>query len=384
LLDLKTGRVTPLLEGPVVELRVTGDELLSVLPDGTLTATPFDPARRRIVGQSVPVATGVALTGSGIAQFTVALNGTLAYIPETPRSLVLLDRKGVAQATLIEGLNLHAPHFSPDGQRISLDITSSEGRDVWVYSLDQKTLTRATFDRDGHDATWTPDGKMVTYLSFKSGVLGIYRTRPGSTQPAESLLASPKINYSGAWLRDGSAIITDGSNSGGESGADIIRITNGGRGPIEPLAASRYLENYGVPSPDGRWLAFTSDQSGRQEVYVQPMTQNGDQLQVSLDGGNEPMWAPDSRELFFRTSRGNDVQLASATLQTSPTLSVLSLRTIFPVSDMVGAVPHANYDIAPDGRTFAMIRRSPGSRIIVIQNLPELLRRLRGAAGPPR
>ena len=361
-----------------------GNDLLTVLPDGTLTATPFDLDQRQVTGQPVTVATGVSLTGIGVAQFAVAENGTLAYIPESPRSLVLLDRKGEPQATLTEGLNLHAPRFSPDGRRLSLDITSGEGRDVWVYSLDQKTLTRGTFDHDGHDATWTPDGQMITYISFKSGVVGIYRTRPGSTQPAESLLASPEISYSGTWLRDGSAMISDGTNSNGQSGADIVRIANGGRGPVEPLAASRYVESYAEPSPDGRWVAFTSDKSGRQEVYVQPLTPNGDQLQVSLEGGTEPIWAPDSRELFFRVTRGNEVLLASATLQTAPTLSVLSQRVLFPVSEMIGAVPHANYTLSPDGRSFAMIRRSPGSRIIVIQNLPELLRRLRGATGPTR
>ena len=378
LLDLRSGAVTPLLEGPVVELRSVGGELLSVLPDGSLTAAPFDARRHRILGPAVQVATGLALTGTGIAQFAVANNGTIAYIPETPRSLVLLDRTGTAQTAIAEQLNLHAPKFSPDGRRLSLDITSAEGRDVWVFSLDQRALSRATFDHDGHDATWTADGQLLTYLSFKSGVAGLYRTRPGSTAPAESLLASPEITYSGTWLRDGSALITDGNNARGQSKSDIIRVANGGHGPIEPLVASQYLENYGVPSPDGRWLAFASDKSGQAEIYVQRLAEEGDQLQVSQEGGAEPVWGPDSRELFFRTTRGGQVQLATATLRTTPALAVQSQRVLFPIPDMVGAAPHANYDVSPDGRTFAMVKRSPGSRIIVIQNLPELLRRLRG------
>jgi dipeptidyl aminopeptidase/acylaminoacyl peptidase len=381
LLDLTSGETTTLIDRPIVEFRSVAGELISVLPDGSITAAPFDASRHRILGPAVQVATGVALSGTGVAQFAVADNGTLAYIPDSPRSLVLIDRSGNAQTVLAEQPNVHAPHFAPDGRRISFDLTSAEGRDVWVYTLDQHTISRATFARDGHDATWTPDGKFLTYASFRSGVLGIYRTRPGSTQPAESLLASNQLTYTGTWLRDGSALITDGNDLNGVSSGDIVRVANGGRGPIEPLVASTYLEAYAVPSPDGKWLAFASDQSGRYEVYVQPMDSKGDQLQVSQEGGTEPVWSPDGRELFYRGNRAGQGVLEAATLRTTPSLSILSVRALFPVTDMVGTAPHANFDISPDGRTFVMVRRNPGSRIVVIQNLPGLLRHLRGAAG---
>ncbi len=381
LLDLLTGEVTSLLDQPVIELRTAAGELLSVLQDGSIMATPFDTRRHRLLGPPTQVATGVALSGTGIAQFAVAANGTLAYLPETPRSLVLLDRNGNAQTVLTDQLNLHAPHFSPDGRRLSFDITSADGRDVWIVALGQHTVSRATFAHDGHDATWTPDGRFITYASFKSGVLGIFRTRPGSTQPAESLLASAHLAYTGIWLHDGSGLITNGTKLRGESSGDIARVGNGGRGPIEPLVASPYLENYAAPSPDGRWLAFVSDQSGRQEVYLQPLGREGDQVQVSQEGGTEPVWGPDNRELFYRGNQDGKNVLTAATLRTTPDLAIVSQRVLFPLSEMVGTAPHANYDISPDGRTFAMVRRTPGSRIVVIQNLPGLLRRLRSAAG---
>ena len=361
--------------------RSVAGELICVLPDGSITAAPFDARRHRILGPAVQIATGVALSGTGVAQFAVAGNGTLAYIPDSPRSLVLLDRNGKAQTVLAEQPNVHAPHFAPDGRRISFDLTSAEGRDVWVYTLDQHTLSRATFAHDGHDATWTPDGQFLTYASFKSGVLGIYRTRPGSTQPAESLLASNQLTYTGTWIRDGSALITNGNDMQGASGGDIVRVANAGRGPIETLVASTYLESYAAPSPDGHWLAFASDQSGRQEVYIQPMNGKGDQLQVSQEGGTEPVWAPDGRELFYRGNRTGQGVLEGATLRTTPSLSIVSVHALFPITDMVGTAPHANFDISPDGRTFAMVRRNPGSRIVVIQNLPALLHHLRSRAG---
>jgi serine/threonine-protein kinase len=379
LLDLRTGDASPLLDGPVMELRVAAGELFAVLPDGSITAAPFDGANRRITGPPVQIATGVSLSGTGIAQFAVADNGTVAYIPESPRSLVFLDRTGAAHQAIAERPNIHAPKFAPDGRRLSLDITSADGRDVWILSLDQGTLSRATFDRDGHDATWTPDGRFITYTSLKSGTLGIYRTRPGSTTPAESLIASAHLTYTGAWLKDGSALVTTGSDLRNLSSADIAIVQNGGRGPIEPLVASAFQEQDAAPSPDSRWLAFVSDQSGRQEVYVQPLHGDGDQIQVSQEGGTEPIWGPDGRELFYRSTTGKGVELMAATVRTEPAFEVINHRALFPISEMVGTSPHANYDISPDGHSFAMVRRSPANRIVVIQNLPALIGRLQSA-----
>jgi len=382
LLDLRSAKLTPLVEGPVIEIRYAEGELLSVLPDGSLTSTPFDARSRRLLGPPVQIAIGVSLSGTGIAQFAVADNGTIAYIPESPRSLVFVDRAGTVREATTQRLSFHAPRFSPDGSRLSFDITSSDGRDVWILSRDQGTLSRATFARDGHDATWTPDGQHITYASFmtaNTGALGIYRTRPGSTAPAESLFASSHLTYTGLWLGNGSGLVTAGTDLQGQSNADIALVGNGGHGPIEPLVASPFQEDYPAPSPDGRWLAFASDQSGRDEVYVQPLRGGGDQVQVSQEGGTEPVWGPDGRELFYRSTTGGQVELMAATMRTAPVVAVIARRSLFTVSDMLGTAPHANYDVSPDGRTFVMVRRSPATRIVVIQNLTELVRRLRAA-----
>jgi Tol biopolymer transport system component len=278
---------------------------------------------------------------------------------------------------------LHAPQFSPDGRRVSFDITTTEGRDVWILSLDQRSRSRATFDKDGHDATWTPDGRYITYTSFLrngSRLHTIYRARPGSTSPPESLFASAQLSYTGTWLRDGSALITDANNLRGSSGGDFARIANAGRGPLEPLLDGPYIERYALPSPDGRLLAFASNRSGREEIYVQSLSGDGDGVQVSREGGSEPVWAPDGRELFYRGLSDGRIVLIAATLRPTPDLAVTSQRVLFPIPDIVGSGPHANYDISPDGRTFAMSRQSPSRHIVVIQDLPELLRRLRGTA----
>jgi hypothetical protein len=156
-------------------------------------------------------------------------------------------------------------------------------------------------------------------------------------------------------------------------------VRNGGRGPIEPLVASRLTESYPALSPDERWLAFVSDQSGRPEVYVRPLGTEGEQVQVSLAGGSEPLWGPDGRELFYRSPGELEApQLLAATVRTMPEFAVTSRRALFPITEIDGSNPHTGYDVSPDGRTFAMVRRSPATRIMVIQNLPGLVRRLRG------
>ena len=380
LFDLKTGRRTSLLERPVIEARYTAGYLIWVLPDGTLQAQAFNPAHPRLEGPGQSIAMGVSVTGTGLAQLAVAGNGTVAYIPEEPRSLQFIERSGSARAATAERRNFHAPEFAPDGRRLSTDFNTADGRDVWILSLEDGTLSRATFVRDGHDATWTPDGNFITYSSTNSGALGVYRKRPGSAEPAESLFASLSLNYTGLWLKDGSGLITTGSDLRPGSRTDIALLQNAGRGPLAPIVSSPFEDQHPALSPDNHWLAFTSDQSGTQQVYVRPYPRQGDQVQVSLTGGNEPLWSPDGRELFFRGSENGEPTLIAAEVRTAPDFAVTTRRPLFSVADYVGTIPHTNYAISPDGRTFAMVRRNPATRIMIIQNLPALVRQMQGTS----
>jgi Tol biopolymer transport system component len=142
--------------------------------------------------------------------------------------------------------------------------------------------------------------------------------------------------------------------------------------------ASRFNESFVGVSSNGRWISFVSDQSGREEVYIRDLAGERDQGLVSLDGGNEPVWSPNGRELFYRETKEEDPYLVSANIATTPALAVTKRTRLFPIGDIVGTAPHANYDISPDGKTFVMVRSSPAARIVVIQNLPALVRRLRG------
>ncbi len=381
LLNLESGAATELINRPTVEARYTSGYLVLALPDGTLEAAPFDSKRKRLLADPVQFATGVSTPVSGIAQFAVADNGTVAYIPEEARSLVLVDRQGRTRAATPARRNFHAPMFSPDGRRVSTDFTSADGRDVWVLDLADGQLSRATFERDGHDATWTPDGSTLTYLSNRSGTLGIYRARPGQAESADSLLASTSLGYTGHWLPDGSALVTVANSMRPGSRSDIAIVRNAGRGPIEPLVATRFEDVNPAVSPDGRWVAFTSDQSGRNEVYVRPLVGEGDQVQISVGGGGEPVWNRNGRELFYRAGPGAGTELVAAALGFRPGVTVAGRTSLFSVAGMANGTPHANYDVSPDGQTFAMVGFNQASRIVIIQNLPALIAKLRGGAG---
>jgi eukaryotic-like serine/threonine-protein kinase len=378
LFDLETGSTTTLLDLAVVEARYTAGYLVYVLQAGVMEAVEFDPGTEVLGTRPVVIADGVSLTGSGVAQFTVAETGTVAYVPEDPRLLVLIDRSGRRRVATTEQRNFHAPAFSADGLRIATDFTTSDGRDVWILTISDGLLSRGTFTRDGHDATWAPDGQL-TFASTADSPnrdLGIYRGRVGNPE-VDSLFMSAQLGFTGTWLSDGSALVTAANSLEAGSGGDIAILRNEGRGPIEPLIVTRFEEAFPAVSPDDRWLAFVSNQSGRNEVYVRPLD-GGDQVQVSLAGGLEPVWAPDGRELFYRTGATATSELLAATVETDPTFAVASRRSLFSVGNIATATPHANYHVSPDGQTFVMVQFNPSSRIMVIQNLPALVEKLRG------
>ena len=382
--DAESGDTTIITTEPVVEMHYAAGHVVYARIDGTLWAAKFDVKRGRMTSSPVQIGSDVSLTGTGIAQFSFSKSGNLAYIPEEPRWLALVDRDGKLRNATTERRNFHSPRFSPDGERVSVDFSTSAGRDVWLLSLRRQTMSRATFDKDGHDATWTPDGKYITYSTLKKGPLGIYRVRPGTgTVQADSILTSSELGYTGDWLPDGKGLITTLTGARPDPGADIGVVENLGKGPVRTLIANQFQTQYPAVSPDGKWLAFVSNHSGTQEVYVRPFSGTGEDVQVSLSGGTEVVWGRNGRELFYRGSSERGMVLVAAVVRTSPAFDIVSRASLFPVADMAAAVPHANYDVSPDGKTFVFVRRSPSSRIIVIQNVPALVKSMQTSSPRP-
>jgi Tol biopolymer transport system component len=161
---------------------------------------------------------------------------------------------------------------------------------------------------------------------------------------------------------------------------DIVRLAPHGKA-LDTDLATPSDESFVVPSPNGRWFAYISDHSGRPELYVRALGGSDVQLQVSLDGASEPVWSRDGRELFYRRVTATGAELVAATLLLDAEPRVVSRTRLFDVSEFDTAAPHANYDVSPDGSWFAFTRRRGSDHIVVLQNVPELARRIARAAG---
>ena len=380
LLDLESGKLTPLFDFPVVEARYAAGYLVYVRSDGSLHAIAFDGDSHRPTGRPVQVGDNVSLTGSGIAQFAVAANGTIVYTPAQPREVMLVDRSGTETPLTTERRNFHMPRFSPDGRTIALDFPSIDGRDVWTLDRASGTLSRVTADHDAHDPEWSLDGRELYYTSIRrGGTLGIYRMRPGSGVVTRVVMDG-RLSFTGVPLPDGRSLIGQAIDLTPRSQGDIVRIDSAGR--IVPVVAESYDEGYADVSPDGRWMAFVSTLSGQPEVYVRSLVGEVEQVQISTAGGTEPMWSRDGTELFYRAESGGHALLIAASMELAPAVRVTRRTTLFAMDEYDSAQPHANYDVAPDGKSFVMIHRAPSGRLTVIQNLPELVRRLSGANRP--
>jgi serine/threonine-protein kinase len=381
LLDLESGKLTPLFDFPVVEARYAVGLLVFVRNDGSLHAIPFDGEAHRPTGRPVQIGDNVSLTGSGIAQFALASNGTLVYTPAQPREVMLVDRSGKETPVTTERRNFHMPRFSPDGGTIALDFPSTDGRDVWTLDRATGALSRVTADRDAHDPVWSRDGRELFYTSIRrGGTFGVYRTRPGSGVVTRVIMDS-RLSFTGVPLPDGHALITQALDLTPGSQGDIVRFDSTGR--LITVVAESADEGYPDVSPDGRWLAYVSTLSGVPEVYVRSLVGDVEQVQISTTGGNEPMWSHDGTELFYRAEIDGHARLIAATIERAASLRVKTRTPLFTMDEYDSAQPHANYDVSPDGKSFVVIHRAPSGRLIVIQNLPELVRRLSGTAIRP-
>jgi dipeptidyl aminopeptidase/acylaminoacyl peptidase len=278
------------------------------------------------------------------------------YAGAESRSLVFVDRDGTVRDATSDHRDFHSPRFSPNGRLVLVDFPDAFGRDAWVLAVGRGVMLRATFARDAHDATWMPNGQYITFTSYRSGSLGIYRTRPTSDSPPDSLLASPQLDYTGSWLPDGATLVTTARNLMPGSRADIALVENG---RIIPLVSDQFDTHSPAVSPNGEWLAFVSNRSGRSEIYVRRMRTNGPDVRISESGGREPVWSRDNRELFYIASPDRPPMLMSVTGDGLASFDITAKRPLFAVGDMVPARdPHANYDVSPDGKTFVMVLRT--------------------------
>jgi Tol biopolymer transport system component len=238
------------------------------------------------------------------------------------------------------------------------------GSDIWVLDRGQGALTRLSSDSSASRPVWSPDGRQVAYVRETGARVDLRRINADGSAPAESLLALPGYSlWQAQYTPDGRSLVV--RTTGGPGSRELwLAALAAGQQP-RPLLQTPADEVSPTLSPDGRWLAYSSNESGRYEVYVRSFPAMGARYPVSLDGGTVPVWSPQGGELFYR----NGPMLLAAEVRTGPAFQVLRRTQLFSNGDYLSDPTHAGYDVAPDGRHFVMVRNLGGtSRLTVTLN----------------
>ncbi len=339
-------------------------------PGGLLYAAPFDPRRAHFTGPVKSLGVTVQQTRGSRPKIAQLGRGTLAYVPAQALSLVSVSRQGRVTPLLEQPRSYHSPRVSPDGRYIALDFSETT-RDVWLLDRRDSTMSRATFQSTGHDPTWLPNGREIVFAEARGPRVGIVRAPVDGSRPADSVyFEGPQISVHGV-TPDGRTGIAVRLSSAGQG--DIVAVPLEGGGPVKLIVATPYDEGYPALSPEGRWLAYVSNEANRPEVYLRALDGTAGKLLVSQSGGSEPVWSRDGRELFYRSLGPGEPQLMAARIETHPSLRVSSRTPLFPVTDYEAAVPHANYDVMPDGQNFVMVRQGRLSQFVYLQRWSALL-----------
>ena len=326
--------------------------------DGNLMAAPFDLKRLMVTGAAVPVVEGVGHSLiSGHAQYSVSATGSLVYVNGASLSgqgkLVWVSRNGAEQALAAPARAYVWPRISPDGRRIAVSI-AEQNIQIWQYDISRDTLARFTFEGNrNNNPTWTPDGKRIAYLSDKN----IFWQLADGSGGLEQLTTSEFTDVPMSWSPDGQLLAFIELNPSTGLDISMLRLGDPSAGSGHVRKAQLFLRtpfNESVPrfSPDGRWVAYISNESSRNEIYVQPYPGPGGKWQISTDGGTEPAWNPNGRELFYRSG---DKMLA-VDITTQPSFAAGKPRLLFQGPYLPSPATSSNYDVSLDGQRFLMVK----------------------------
>jgi Tol biopolymer transport system component len=359
--------------------------------EGTLFAVPFDLKRLELTGQPAPILEGVVTSPffAG-AQFSFSETGNLVYVAGRSElqnvSIYWMDHEGKFTPLRETPGGYYNPAFSPDGKRLALDISEGKRRDIWVYEWERDTLTRLTFAGENNSyPVWTPDGQRIVYSSQeKGGTYNLWWVRSDGGGDAQRLAESKSEQYAGSWRPDGKVLAFFQTNAG--TGNDIMTLPVEGDeksgwkpGEPKPFLNSPAREEVPVFSPDGRWLAYHSTESGRFEVYVRPFPGPGGKWQISIEGGVTPEWSRNGKELFYRTP---DNKIMVVTYTTSGDSFHADKPQLWSPGQFTNRGNNYNFDLHPDGKRFAVLK-APGTeqaaaavnKVSIIFNFFDELRR---------
>ncbi len=360
--------------------------------EGTLFAVPFDLDRLEILGPPAPVIEGIATSANNAgAQFSVSDTGTLLFLPGRGPGAVLpiqwLEKGGkLAPLRAVPGKYRNIT-FSPDGNRLAMDLREGGGSDIWIYDWVRDTMSRLTFDQgDDSEPVWTPDGQRIVFTSTRAGAgaSNLYWQRADGSGEVQRLTESPNRQFPGSWDRGGRFLSF--SERSASTGWDvmILELEGSEASGWKPGKTSAFLnspvgELEAVFSPDGHWVAYLSNESGETQVYVRPFPGPGGKWQISTTGGTDVMWSHKRHELFYRNPEFR--------LMVAPwTASADTFRAEKPQEWSHVPVPQpgpgvGTVDLHPEGERFAVVKAADEhnekrDKVVLIENFFEELRRV--------
>jgi serine/threonine-protein kinase len=388
--SLRTGKQRTILEN-ARDPRYLPTGHLAFTRAGVLYAAPFSLQRLETTGPPVPLLDDVVTNRYWMetAEFAWSEQGTLVYVPYRPprRTLAWVDRKGAVEPLPFPPGGYEEIALSPDGERLAAISTGeAEERSLFFGDIPRGTLTRSTAEGIFTTPAWTPDGRRVAFSFSPDGMspMGVFWQDADGSAPPERLTdeARSQLMRPTSFSPDGRVLLVQlySVAQTGPAGArfEPLVLSLTGERTLRPLLQTKYSVENAKFSPDGRWVAFSSDESGRFEIYVQSYPPPGPRWQISTDGGKEPCWSRSERELFFRS--GDRMMLVD--VETKPTFRAGRPRTLFKESFF--ATKWSTYGVAPDGSRFLMIKPDPAesgpAHVNVVLNwFEEVKRRVPGA-----
>ncbi len=361
--------------------------------DATLFAAPFDLDRLEVVAQPIPILKGVANATNRGAQYSLSETGSLVYVPGATGNdefvVQWMERSGKTQPLQTTNARYGTFRFSPDGDRMAIDIYSQLPADIWMYELARDTMSRLTSDpAEDREPVFSPDGKTIAFASRRGDgtTPNLYWQRSDGTGNPQRLTDSRNSQFSSSWHVSGKFLAFGEQRPNTKTDILILPVEGDGAsgwksGKPWVFLESPFNEQEAIFSPDGNWLAYESDESGRDEIYVRPFPGPGGKWQISTAGGEFPLWSRNGKELFFRTADqriwvatyaavGNSFRAEKPRLWSEATLAERrSPRT-------------RNFDLHPDGQRFAVLQtaQSPAAskvdKVVFVLNFFEQLRRM--------
>jgi len=330
--------------------------------NGNLLAVRFDPDRLEINGQPVTVLEGVLMSrNTGVANFDISASGDLVYIPGKAdggaRTLVWVDRSGTPERVALPPRSYLHPRLSPDARKLAIEIEGSS-HDVYVYDFASDVLSNMTTDGVSHWPVWSPDGRQIGYRAGPMGHFKLWQMPADRSRPAVHVPAEGHSQNAESYSPDGQAIVYTVMTPGAPTKIAVVSLQ--GNQQRQSLDDTKYAQGSPKFSPDGRWLAYCSNESGKPQVYVQAFPGPGPKIQISNDGGTDPVWKRTGGELFYR----NGDNMMAVSVSTASAFTAGRPQELWKghyshgMASSCGpaGLTSSNYDVTADGQRFLMIK----------------------------